>query len=1151
MPAEVAVMTPAAVLWAHEDRFVLAMPGKDLLVQARRAEERAHKEFLRAMPSSLAAGICEESADGYTIPLEGPESQLQDRLALLNLLFARSKFVLKIKSHSTPGRPDFRYEASFYLHNRLVELPREGLVVWRANDYHLLTLQQAYAAATCEAFNALDPTAKSRYAAFASLYELQQQAVQEGSMVTLERFLQEEKIARPSTVDIRIEDDGVEARPYIGFADVNPEKLKKQFWNHADAQRVYDIVEGQGRTRVLLNEETMKVADTVRRHAAGFRGKARDRILRDPRSLVEGDAAFDDKLIGVVGYGPRVLGLGYPNTFQPRRVPTKIEWAEGDATASAAGDEDQQPPSTPATADAPQAPEMPALAESLSLDYAYTDGTAGSLTFPDAKAANAFLENVEQAVARGEPAVEVDGVSVEASLELVDRCRKSWRSSRPSRRLALIPASNEEDVAYQELGQGQADASAQNPVVVSGMRAQMQLRPHQLEALAWLQRRMVAGGRGALLADDMGLGKTATLLALGSWAINSYLAQYDALNGPMLIVCPRVLLNVWKSEVQKFFEPEAFGPVMVLYGDVLKAIKRKKEPAEASFLDAASALNIEQISQHKLVVTNYNTLNNYHLALAKIPWSIVVVDEAQAIKNPTTKISSAVRCLRSEFRVACTGTPVETTIDNFWAIMDFVTPGDPLKSLAEFHDQYAQDPLSDALLDGLREKVGYNTAHGLVMRRRKEELPLQLPKKTIVQHTCEPDEIYAQQIAAVMRSEGKSLNLAIRLAGLTQHPYIDTEDASVEADPERLLSTSPKLRKTMEILRSIQADGDKALIFATRRMAMRFLHAAIWHTFSLNARIINGEVSDDDHEYRHDTRKAILKTFEESSGFDVLILSPEVAGVGLTITSANHVIHYARPWNPAKEAQSSDRVYRMGQLKDVSIHYVMYVSAKEDTFDQKLDKLLSSRTSKAEDFLRPWGDEKSFGEALGRTLHSSTSDISDAPGKQQPSGPVIPVDPASLSPENFEAFVALVRQAQGESVILTPRSHDRALDVIGVSRNKVSLIQCKTRKSGYIDVEEAVLDLKAGEEHLTSRISRTSLGARGLESVLAVNASVDHVARSRLKQHDIVLLDLDSLRRDASKDNLSESMVLACAAARCKSLAEVNSFLKSILKDQA
>ena len=852
MPAELAVMTPAATLWAHEDRFMLAMAEKDPLVQAQRAQERAHKEFLRAIPSNLAAGICEESADGYTIPLEGTEGQLQDRLALLNLLFSRSKFVLKIKSQSTPGRPDFRYEAHFYHHNRLVDLPREGLVVWRAGDYQLLTLQQAYAAATCETFNALEPAAKSRYAAFASLYELQQQAVQEGSMVKLERFLQEEKIARPSTVDIRIEDDGVEARPYIGFADVNAEKLKRQFWNHADAQDVYDIVEGQARTRVLLTEETKRVANSVRRHAAGFRGKARDRILRDPRSLVEGGSAFDGELIGVVGYGPRVLGLGYPNTFKPRRVPTSTSWAEGDATAPATGVKDKHPSSAPERniESAPQAIETPSPAGPLSLDYTYADGTAGSLTFPDAKAAEDFLENVEQAVARGEPAVALDGISVEASVELVDRCRKSWRSSRPSRRLALIPASNEEGVAYQEAGQGQADASTQFPVIPRGMRAQIQLRLHQQQALAWLQRRMVAGGRGALLADDMGLGKTATLLALGSWAINSYLTQYDALNGPMLIVCPRVLLNVWKNEVQKFFEPETFGPVMVLYGDALKAVKRKDKLADASFLDAVSSLDVEKISQHKLVVTNYHTLNNYHLALAKIPWSIVVVDEAQAIKNPNTNVSRAVRCLHSEFRVACTGTPVETTIDNFWSIMDFVTPGDPLKSLSEFHDLYAQDPLSDALLDGLRQQVGYNTEQGLVMRRRKEDLPLQLPKKTIVRHTCEPDEIYAQQVAAVTRSEGKDLNLALRLAGLTQHPYIDTQDASLEADPERLLSTSPKLRKTMEILQSIRASGDKALIFATRRKAMRFLHAAIWHTFSLDARIINGEVSDDDHQLK-------------------------------------------------------------------------------------------------------------------------------------------------------------------------------------------------------------------------------------------------------------------------------------------------------------
>jgi hypothetical protein len=1145
MPAEVAVMTPGATLWAHDDQFMLRIPGKDPLLQAQCCGDPRHKDFLRAIPSSLAAGICEDKVDGYSIPLVGLESHLHERLVLLDLIFERSKFVLQIKSRSTPGRPEFSYEATFLYHNRIVDLGREGLVAWRAGKYHLLTLQQCHAAATCKAFNDLDPSLKSRFAAFSSLYELQQQAVQEGSMVKLERFLQEEKIIFPSTIDILMEDDGVEARPFIGITDVDPQKLKKQFWNHSEGQDVYDIVDGQGRARILLNDETKKVAEVVRQHASGFRGKERDRILRDPRSLIECDPALDSELIGVVGYGARVLGLGYPYTFHPRRVSTHVSWEEVDLGASVS----QLAGSVPLAklvADSDQGTQGKTRpVESFSLDCTYADGTTGAITFTNIQEVDAFIRDIERTVACGEPAVEVAGVSVEASLDLVERCRKAWYSSSQLRRLTLIPASNENAVAYQETGQGQTGATIEYPIIAKGLRPSMRLLSHQMQALGWLQQRMVSGGRGALLADDMGLGKTATILAFGSWVVNSFLAEHNELNGPMLVVCPRVLLNVWKNEVQKFFYPEVFGPVLILYGDGLKAAKPKNKKIQGALFDNLLSLDSELILQHKLVITNYHTLSNYHVSLAKIPWSLVVVDEAQAIKNSNTRTSSAVRCLRSEFRVACTGTPVEIAIDNFWAIMDFVSPGDPLKSLSDFRETYAKTPLLEADLDRLRRQVGYNTSNGLVMRRQKKEVLLHLPKKTVIKHTCVPDDIYAQQFAAVMRMEGKPVNLAFKLAGLTQHPYIDTEDASLEANPEEILRTSPKMRKAMEILRSINLAGDKALIFATRRRAIRFLHAAIGYTFSINPQIIDGDVSDDDHAYRQDTRRAILKKFEDSIGFDVLILSPEVAGVGLTITCANHVIHYGRPWNPAKEAQASDRVYRMGQLKDVAIHYILYVSGRGDTFDQKLDNLLTSRTSDINDFLRPWADEKTFGEVLGKNLCSQPAERTAREEAQEP-GP--PVDPATLAPENFEAFVALVRRAQGERIVLTPRSHDRGLDVICVGDKKISLVQCKTRRSGIVNVNDASQDLKAGEEHLRSRLSSASLAGRSLESVLAVNTVVNATVRSFLKENDIVLLDLSILRKDGVKHQIDEAKVLACAATRCRSLVQVDGMLKEILK---
>lgn len=449
------------------------------------------------------------------------------------------------------------------------------------------------------------------------------------------------------------------------------------------------------------------------------------------------------------------------------------------------------------------------------------------------------------------------------------------------------------------------------------------LYPYQEDGVALMQALYNKKDvNGILLSDDMGLGKTLQILTFLAWVKE----KKGDIKG--LLVMPTSLTTNWyfeteneekQGEIQRFFKSGTFK-VKVING------KLKNN-------------DLEDIQNSDLLITSYETLRINHIDLGKIEWDVMVCDEAQKIKNPTTLLTTAIKTQNARFKIACSATPIENTIVDLWCLVDFSTPG-LLGSLREFKKKYLKKDQTNSELkninDELKEKLGNN-----FLRRTKEILNEQdkkFPKKIVIynhlKYSNKQKEIL--EICNNARLQGEmALPLIQRMIMTCSHPKL-VEDSDKIVDSVAVLEReSLKLKNTREILENIKRKNEKAIIFTKFKKMQKILYLAIKEWFNLEASIINGESNSE-------SRKILLDDFKGKDGFDVIILSPEAAGVGLNIVEANHVIHYTRHWNPAKEDQATDRAYRIKQTKDVYVYYPLV--AEDESFGElkfnNLDELL-------------------------------------------------------------------------------------------------------------------------------------------------------------------------------------------------------------------
>ncbi|RDL46191.1 ATP-dependent helicase [Marinomonas piezotolerans] len=529
--------------------------------------------------------------------------------------------------------------------------------------------------------------------------------------------------------------------------------------------------------------------------------------------------------------------------------------------------------------------------------------------------------------------------------------------------------------------------------------------PHQESGIKWMLALLKSALgddhddlyriQGALLADDMGLGKTYMTLVM----LAEYLAlqkQNSQPEKPILIVAPLSLLENWEQEVAVTFNSSPFRDIKILQsGRDLKDFR--KQGAERESIQLSSVMNdtkadYESIRyalhvgpeaatkrldmDRRIVLTTYQTLRDYQFSLCVIDWGIVLFDEAQNIKNPNTQATRAAKALKADFKLLATGTPVENSLSEFWCLFDSAQPG-LLGDWTYFKERWIK-PISNAeeedkpakrleVGEDLRAAVGQ-----FMLRRTKEDELTGMPTKTIrtglrldladnmafapdlAQQMSGAQKIVYDQIIEDYRKSkakedgtGHALAVLQELRKVSLHPRLDQifkTPAGSSKEAMQQLNESEKLRMLLNTLHDIRNKDEKVIIFATTKKLQAVLKICLDKIFGLDIHIINGDAKAVATKKDQLSRKGMITDFEAKEGFNIIIMSPVAAGVGLTVVGANHVVHLERHWNPAKEAQATDRVYRIGQKKDVFIHLPCLLHPEYDSFDVNLDRLLAKKT---------------------------------------------------------------------------------------------------------------------------------------------------------------------------------------------------------------
>lgn len=572
--------------------------------------------------------------------------------------------------------------------------------------------------------------------------------------------------------------------------------------------------------------------------------------------------------------------------------------------------------------------------------------------------------------------------------------------------------------------------------------------PHQVSGLAWLQHLVESSEllqvRGAVFADDMGLGKTLQLLMLFASMV-----ERDPELDPILVVAPVSLLENWQDELEKFFKPNVL-PLLMAYGDSLINLRVPRSQIDERLKNEDGLVKFLKpgwIGNAKIVLTTYETLRDLEFSFALTSWSIMVCDEAQRIKNPAAMVTRAAKKQNVRFKIACTGTPVENTLADLWCLFDFVQPG-LLGALNDFGQRYrkpieARTEEEKARIEELRERIAPQ-----ILRRTKREVAPDLPEK-IEDEGCRTLQIsdlqrslYAKALHDFKgRSEASSQSPFKNHLGLLQYLRLICTDPRrhglgvfAPVPIEEYRAKAPKLDWLIEQLTKIKARHEKAIVFCEFRSIQRLLQHYIEEALSYRSDIINGGTSASSTHSA--SRQKRLKAFQAEPGFGVIILSPLAVGFGVNIQAANHVIHYTRSWNPAKEDQATDRAYRIGQKKDVCVYYPVVVADDFMTFDVKLDRLLSDKRALAEDMLNGAGD-----------VGPGDFNIIDVIPRGEIDGldERITLDLAvQMEWQYLECLASLLWSKQGFRCYRTPASRDNGVDVVAINGDQGVLIQVKS-----------------------------------------------------------------------------------------------------------
>jgi non-specific serine/threonine protein kinase len=495
-----------------------------------------------------------------------------------------------------------------------------------------------------------------------------------------------------------------------------------------------------------------------------------------------------------------------------------------------------------------------------------------------------------------------------------------------------------QDLMLDETGWAYVEAGDQLRELLAGLRdparlaavrelpgLQAQLRPYQQTGLNWLWF-LSELGLGACLADDMGLGKTIQIISL-------LLAQqwHGGKKVPSLLVLPASLLSNWKSELAHF------APSLNIV--CLHPSEMERPELEQITADPETAL-----ASADAVLTTYGMLQRQEW-IRKPTWNLIVLDEAQAIKNPGTQQTRAVKTLSGRARIALTGTPVENRLSDLWSLFDFICPG-LLGSAARFKGFVASlerhEPPSYAPLRALVQPY--------ILRRLKSDKNVisDLPDKVEMAAWCGLSKfqarLYGQAVKDLatalkeqekgMKRRGLILSSLMRFKQICNHP--DQALGDGDFDEER----SGKFGRLRELVEEIATRQEKLLVFTQFREMTTPLATFLARVFGRAGLVLHGGTPVAE-------RKKLVDRFQREDGPPFFVLSLKAGGTGLNLTAASHVIHFDRWWNPAVENQATDRAFRIGQKKNVVVHKFVC----KGTVEEKIDALIAAKANLATELL--------------------------------------------------------------------------------------------------------------------------------------------------------------------------------------------------------
>ena len=444
-------------------------------------------------------------------------------------------------------------------------------------------------------------------------------------------------------------------------------------------------------------------------------------------------------------------------------------------------------------------------------------------------------------------------------------------------------------------GKDVAELSAAEPNGFAGA-----LRGYQREGVAWLGF-LTSHGFGALLADDMGLGKTVQVIAwMLSWRAHGG-------NGPVLVAAPLTLLANWEHELAQF------APSLSVYvhqGD--------KRHVASGFRRAAKV---------DVVLTSYNLLVRDYTLFSEMEWAALVLDEAQAVKNPDTQVARAVCALAPRMRIALTGTPIENSVADLWSIEEFLNPGF-LGDRRSFCERFARPIAADEHC--VAAKRLRRALEPFVLRRLKTEpgVAAELGEKREIREYCALHPAQRREYEAALEdfragehAQGDVFALLTRLKLVCDGFDGDKVDGA-------------KMERLVELVGQILGNEESALVFTQYAKVGAAIQKALTERFSRQFPFLHGGLEAS-------VRDRLVRGFQNSSRPGVFILSLKAGGFGLNLTKATHVIHYDRWWNPAVESQATDRAHRIGQTKTVFVH--LFVAA--GTIEERVDGMLRRKES--------------------------------------------------------------------------------------------------------------------------------------------------------------------------------------------------------------